>query len=826
MSRAVPPGALSPRLPGRGRRDVGWLLVIVYTAILVRVYPAFSNVFGGPAVAFQGNDAWYHMRLIDHLVANFPHRLTFDPYALHPGGQAVSVAPLLDLLIAGIAWVIGFGAPSERLVETVAAWTPPVLGALTVLPVYGIGRRLLDRRAGLFAAGLLAVQPGQFLLRSILGFVDHHVMEALLSTLTVWLVLLALEGTRDGRRPAHGVAALAGLALGGYLLAWGSGSLFVAVLVLWFVLQMICDLYRDRPVAPLIWLAVPMAVTAGVVLVPFVRVLPGVGLHLAALAGLAGVPCALAGLASWARRFRRPRAAFSILAVFALAGAWWILVGFQPAVASKILVSIGRFLPSDVGRTVSEAQPLLGGAEKPLEEVWRQYRAAFALGLVGWVVLIWRVLRRGKGEEQVGDLLLPVWSLAMFAATLGQNRFGYYLDVNLCLLIGGLCSVILARPSHQPSAARSDAPASAASFGLSTPRRTSSTPASLREPNSLQLQAPAPSRDEVGEKVGLGPMGQAGGRRKHRVLRAAGALAVALAAFLPTLQPVIEIARSPRGPGYEWWAALSWMREKTPEPFGEASAYLAPATEENLPADGYGVMAWWDYGYWITRIGRRVPVANPTQAGARTAARFYLATDEATAMGILDEVGARYVIANFDLALWLDPGGGSYGLFDAMVPWSGEDRSRFYEIVWLPGPEGELSPVYAFYPAFYQTMAVRLHHFAGDAIETQHSSFIVAFEERPNPKGEQQKVLTEIHPFETYEQAMSFLAEHQDDRYRLVGRDPHYPCLPLEALDRLRQVYQFPSAEALGPQVVPQIRVLEYSPGETDWATGRLHASY
>jgi len=51
------------------------------------------------------------------------------------------------------------------------------------------------------------------------------------------------------------------------------------------------------------------------------------------------------------------------------------------------------------------------------------------------------------------------------------------------------------------------------------------------------------------------------------------------------------------------------------------------------------------------RLGRRVPVANPTQAGAETAGRFFTAIDEAEAVRILDETGARYVIAHGEVPI-------------------------------------------------------------------------------------------------------------------------------------------------------------------------------
>jgi dolichyl-diphosphooligosaccharide--protein glycosyltransferase len=151
-------------------------------ALWVRVGPSYNAVLGGSYVNFQ-DDANYHMRLIENMVQHFPQRISFDPYTQYPLGETVPFAPFFDFLIALFIWIAGLGHPSLALTYIMGAYYPAVLGALIVIPVYFIGKELFNNRnAGLLAAGLIAIAGGEILNRSLLGFTDHHIAEALFST--------------------------------------------------------------------------------------------------------------------------------------------------------------------------------------------------------------------------------------------------------------------------------------------------------------------------------------------------------------------------------------------------------------------------------------------------------------------------------------------------------------------------------------------------------------------------------------------------------------------------------------------------------------------
>ena len=244
-----------------------WLLgAIVVVGFLTRTVFLFDAVFTGAGVNYQDSDAWYHMRLIENLTRHFPHRASLDPY-LGPDAPVVSVPLLFDLAVGGVAWVIGLGAPAPRTIEVVGALAPPVLGALTTVPVWRIGERLFDRRSGLLAAALLAIMPGQFLARSVLGFTDHHVAEAFLTALTMLAALHALDA--DTARGRLRGAALTGVALSAYLMAWSGGALIVFVLCAWGAVQYFVDDLHRQPTDRVAPVLLPVLAIAAAVLLGF-----------------------------------------------------------------------------------------------------------------------------------------------------------------------------------------------------------------------------------------------------------------------------------------------------------------------------------------------------------------------------------------------------------------------------------------------------------------------------------------------------------------------------------------------------------------------------
>ena len=167
--------------------------------------------------------------------------MTLDPYPV-AGGQFVAIAPLYDTITATAVLMLQGRTAETESVERVAAFVPPTLGALTVVIIWALGRRLFDWRAGLSAAALLTILPGHFMDRTMLGFVDHHALEALLAMAALLAVVTALK------RPVFSLRAAAtiGIVLGLYLLAWSGGAFLIAIFGIWLILLILLSRDPDR----------------------------------------------------------------------------------------------------------------------------------------------------------------------------------------------------------------------------------------------------------------------------------------------------------------------------------------------------------------------------------------------------------------------------------------------------------------------------------------------------------------------------------------------------------------------------------------------------
>jgi dolichyl-diphosphooligosaccharide--protein glycosyltransferase len=820
---------------------VGLLLTLFFAvALFLRVYPSYSQVFTPNWIKFTGNDAYFQMRLVDSMLSNFPHFTTFDPYLLYPGGVGLGNIHFFNWLLASIIWLIGLGSPSPHLVDVVGAYFPAVLGALTTIPVYFIGKELFGRWAGVLAAALIAIMPGEFMGRSILGFTDTHVAETLLTTLTMLFLILAIRRASQGglsyshlkrrewkmlAKPAI-YSLLAGFFLGLYIFAWAGALLFVFIISVYFVIQIVIDHLRGKSTE---YLGIVGTIFFLMSLIMGLLISSG-ALFLSSMLIAVIIPPILSIISRLMSAWGLKRIFYPMVVVgLGLAGVA-ILYAVNPSLVRTMREAFIIFAPTGASLTTMEMQPLLSPqGQFSLSIAWGNFTTGFFFSLISLGLLIYLIIRRGEADKT----LLVVWSLVILAATLGQRRFAYYFAVNVALLTGYLSVLIynflrwlieywggertsymswqileldnikaMTRPTElQPKSATKKS------------RRLERRKARELEIKQVRMKR----RQETGfHLVG------------NHLSIGLSAIVIFLLVFSPLVlfpslksSPTVSTASStPFAPSDAWCSALSWMKDNTPEPFGNPDAYYRldrPPTGEpyRYPESAYGVLAWWDYGYWITRMAHRIPNANPSQdpTALTRIATYFTAQDESSANKIAQELGTGYVIVDYEIAIThFDYNTGTVsGKFWAMATWAGRDPTEFFEFYYVP-QQDQLVPYLLFSPEYYRSTAVRLYNFDGKAvIPTANQTIVISYQEVKDAQGSLFKVIDSVSDnFTSYEEAEAYVANQQSGNYRIVGADPMVSPVPLEALSRYKLVFGSDNI-TLGSASVPAVKIFEFT---------------
>ena len=148
----------------------------------------------------------------------------------------------------------------------------------------------------------------------------------------------------------------------------------------------------------------------------------------------------------------------------------------------------------------------------------------------------------------------------------------------------------------------------------------------------------------------------------------------------------------------DWQETLAWMRTSTPEPFGDPAFFYARYRREQYgpayryPHSAYSVMAWWDYGYWIEDLARRIPVTNPGQTNAEVAADFFLSQSAKEWIPLLQTWHTRYVVVDERLPLWPSTGELLVGDYPAFFEYSRAHlRDDYLMMAYQTDAEGKAS---------------------------------------------------------------------------------------------------------------------------------------
>jgi oligosaccharyl transferase (archaeosortase A-associated) len=680
------------------------LLAAFALSLYLRTVMPYDSVFRNGIVAFASDDAVFHMRLVENTLYNFPHQIFYDAFTIYPYGSRIHWGPLFTQIIATLPLIAGLGSYNMQTVNTIAAFFPSVLGALVVFPVYYIGKHLVNRSTGLFAAFMIAMLPGQFFSRSTLGFTDNHVAEVLFSTATIAFFILALKSGREKNIKFSEVrlseksvvySIFAGIMLAAYLLSWPGGPFFAMIISIFILIQYIIDDMLGRSTDYLAVAAVPMFLVDLILVLPYFHPEYGFGFvfyswfHVAvALIGML-LPIVLSVISREVkRRGYKPYYYPLFLGGFFVLSMLVIKIVLPQMYDAMVNAPLQIFEVHTGGsNTIAEVTSIFAEQNKgmlwsnfPVTGFLQNDNSVLLLILAVLLIFSYRIVRKQKPE----DMLFLVWGIVMLLAMYGQNRWAYYFAVNLALIVGYAGAVLSGR---------------------------------ILKYSEWHFDKNYLKNIDFAHMLSL-------------VLVIAFILFFVYPSLIVTAigtydkngnviqQPISKWGGGePSGGGFaEWLEALNWMRNNTPDP---GLNYLAMY---EMPKNGtypysetaYGVMSWWDYGHIITYWAHRIPNANPFQGGigggsthAPGAATFLTAKSEEEANSVLNALGsngkpgARYIISNAYMA---------YNIMDVFGIWN-KDNGYRVQIQTSQGPQVVPSSRY------YDNMEAKLHIFDGNGLK-------------------------------------------------------------------------------------------------------------
>ena len=810
------------------------MAVVAGIALYIRIALPYDQVFVNGQVWFLETDSSFYMRNVQVIVQHFPHFNTFDPYMIFPGGQATLIRPLFAQLIAAV--ILFFrGATSLYHMEVIAAYIPPIMGALTLIPVYFIGKELFNRWVGVIAAFIVAILPTEFLHRSLLGFLDHHVAEVLFSTTAALFLIMAIRRARERgmsfdhvlkrdwsviRKPLI-YTLLAGIFLGLYLLTWQGGLYFVFIIFAYLVIQFLVDHFTHKSADYLCIIATPVFLISLLMLLPALTGGSFDILYRLAMAIAIVVPVIL-GVLSRFMAGRNWRPVYYPLALAALLGIGLaVLHAVNPSLFQYMFSQFGAvFRPSSARLSILEVTPVT------LQLVWQYFNTSFFIGLASLAMIIYMAVK----ERSADKTLFLVWSvITLVIIVFGQRRFSYYYAINVSLLTGyftwsmldlvGLRK-ILGKPKE-------------AVVGVVKQFKKKKVTERSRRSRFMQPRAAWINVIIVGIVlffVVIFPSTGVPGGQPTAIPGGPDWLGIGLTPY------VAEVPASAMIVTQDLYSSASWLQEtdggtgqpNTPDPFGDPDFYyeLYPSKSEyQYPPTAYGVMSWWDYGYFIMQIGHRIPNANPTQSGAVNSGAYFTDTNVSEANQLADRLGTRYVMIDYSMT---SPVGKLY----AMVNWAtlNPDKASLstddlYRSFIVPIQNNLLEVVPLFYPAYYETTAARLYNFDGKAaVPAINSTVAISLQSVTGTQlvnagyttiasgnraiyvdtGASYTVVSDIKYFSNYQQAQDYVSIQTSGTWQIGGFSPFTSIVPLEATN-YKLVYS--SGDTTAPSTV---KIFEY----------------
>ena len=567
------------------------ILLIFLIALTVRLLPLrwIPTPWYPDHLYLSAFDPYYQYRVTEHIVENgFLSWGWHDDVSWYPWGRNIyqTTYPGLPMTAAFFYMVLNALAVPIDLAQLCLVF-PPIMGAITCVIIYFVGRDIGGETVGLFSAFFLALNSS-YISRTTLGFYDDETVGILGILL---FILFFLRSIQEEKPLKIGViyAAAAGLSLGYLCASWGASRYPIDMTVLFVFVLLLIRRYNTRLMLSYglcFALALLMAVAVPRLGLGFLK-----GEYIMPVYGAFLLMC----IFEMNRRIKTEKmriigSATSILLLAVAFSALWAL-GYVSLPAGKYLSVLNPFERA--------ASPLIESVAEHRTSTWASFY--YDLELLVFFIPVGLFFAYQMSTDKSIFLLIFCLTSIYFASSM----------IRLTLILAPAISLVCA---------------------LGIVRLTKPFAAFLKEETAKIGRRKTRFGGQLGKEFGagflilifvllaftyvIGTDFTVGRSTRPRVFTQA---------YSPTTMAAAGLPIRPGSTVRDWVDTLVWMREQD---------------------DVKIVASWWDYGYWITTIGNKTSLAdngtiNSTQIG-QLAKMFMSPEDEA--VEILKKYNATHVL--------------------------------------------------------------------------------------------------------------------------------------------------------------------------------------
>ncbi|MDR0198369.1 MAG: glycosyltransferase family 39 protein, partial [Methanomassiliicoccaceae archaeon] len=397
-------------------RSLTVLSAILLVAFILRMFFAYGISAGSGFALSGGSDAMYHLHVIEQILNG--KFMTVDPAINYPFGGVNYSPPLFDLSVAILAFPLKlFGFSTIEAASIALVYSTAIVGVLTCIPVYKLGKEMFNRKAGYVAAAFFAISSVA-IQRTVFSngtesafFVFFFVLMTLFLLRSVKAFKPSEEETLAkkifapfGNKAVSRNLIFAALSLTALTLSWIGFIAVIMVLSFIMVVQAVADRLRGVSATGLV------SMYAFVMLIPLIV---GV-LYYGVLVGMTAFalgPLCLALLAT------------VIAFIISHHRVWVITVPVSLVIAIAVFGLTALFMPSLHTAMTSVVYPyaegkfgdLLGG----FSDVALSTQAIYAGVVTMWfsfVVAVYMLFRMNKKANSPSHMFITMWFVAMLFA--------------------------------------------------------------------------------------------------------------------------------------------------------------------------------------------------------------------------------------------------------------------------------------------------------------------------------------------------------------------------------------------------------------------------